>query len=146
MQDTASPPTRPILVLILAILTIVGSILGLGYAAMKEAIPDLGANDVPMPVWVNAITYAMLVGKLVAAIFLIMMRRLGFYLYCVFEGISAMMSIVGGKIGMDYMDTSYVNPGIPFDPRVLMMVIVGIGIGLSIAFIGGYAAHLSKMK
>ncbi len=146
MEDNTLPRPRPILVTLLAIMTIIGAVFAFGLAGLKELIPDLGRNDVPLPLWISATGYVMSLGKLVAAIFLLGMRRIGFFLYAAFETISAIMSIIGGKIGMDYLDTSFSNPDVPIDPKVLMMFVVGLGIGLSILFIGGFAAHLSKMK
>jgi hypothetical protein len=145
MQDNSLPKPKPVLVTILAILTILGTAFTFIYALLQEAVPELQANEVPLPTWLTITTYILAAGKLVAAIFLLRMKRIGFYLYATFESIAAVLSIVGGKIGMEYMDSSYVNPNLPFDPKVFMIFVIGLGIGLSIAFIGGYAAHLSKM-
>ena len=146
MSGTTASQPRPVLVTVLAIFTIVGTVFTFGYAGLTELLPELKANNVPLPAWINVLSYILAVGKLVAAILLIRMKRIGFYLYAALEGVSAVLSIIGGKIGVDYMDTGFVNPQLPFDPTIIVMVFVGVGIGLSIAFIGGYAAHLSKMN
>jgi hypothetical protein len=145
MEDKTLPKPRPTLVTLLAVITIIGVVFTFGLAGLKELIPELARNDVPLPVWVTATTFLMVLGKLVAAIFLLRMRRIGFFLYATFESISAILSIIGGKIGMDYLDSSFINPDFPIDPKVMMLLVVGFGIGLSILFIGGHASHLSKM-
>lgn len=137
---------RPVLVTLLAILTIVGIILGLGFDLIKRAIPELSVNDIELPLWLTIGSYAMSLLKFIAAILLLRMRRIGFFMYAIGESIAAVFSMIGGKIGMDYLDTSYSNPDIPFDPKVLLLFVIGLGVGLSIVFIGGYGAHLSKMK
>jgi hypothetical protein len=145
MEDNTLPKPRPVLVTILAILTIIGAVLAFGVDALKELVPELARYDVPLPIWITVVSYCMTIGKLIAAIFLLRMKRIGFYAYAACESIQAILSIVGGKISMEYMDAGYSNPNIVIDPKVLMLFLVGLGVGLSIVFIGGYAAHLSKM-
>jgi hypothetical protein len=145
MENNSLSKPRPVLVTVLAIFTILGAVFTFGFGLLKEVVPEIAYNDVPLPAWITITTYVLVTGKLVAAILLLRMRKIGFYLYAAFESIAAVLSIIGGKISMEYMDSTYVNPNLPFDPKVLMLFIVGMGIGLSILFIGGYAAHLNKM-
>jgi hypothetical protein len=144
MQDNSEPKTRPVLVTILAIFTIIGFFFEFGYLAVQELVPEV-TNGVSLPLWWKASYYSLVTGKLVAAIFLLRMQRFGFFMYAAFETVSAVLSVISTKIAMEYMDSSYVNPSIPFDPKVLLLVGAGVWLGLSIAFIGGYAAHLGKM-
>lgn len=145
MEDNTLPKPRPVLVTILAILTIIGTVLTFGIDGLKELAPELTRYDVPLPIWITVVSYCATVGKLIAAIFLLRMKRMGFYAYAACESVDAILSIIGGKISMEYMDAGYSNPNIPVDPQVLMLFVVGLKVGLSIVFIGGYAAHLSKM-
>lgn len=144
MKDASQP--RPTLVTILAILTLIGAVLTLGYQGLKEMIPELERNEVPLPSWITVVTYAMTALKVLGAILLLGMRRAGFFLYACAETVSAVMVILGGKYTLEYMDVSFVNPNLAFDPQVFAIVFIGMSIGFSILFIGGHAAHLGKMR
>lgn len=145
-MDETPNTTRPTLVTILAILTFVGSGAYLGYVALSGLVPELELQSIELPMWITATTIVAQVGKTIAAILLLRMQRLGFYIYAGLEVISAIASIVSGKITMEYMDSTYVNPDLPFDPKFFVLVVMGMSIGLSILFIGGFAAHLGKMR
>ena len=137
---------RPVLVTILAVLTFVGTGLYFGYQLLVLAIPEIQMEQVEWPVWITATLYVTQIGKTIGAFFLLKMRRMGFFLYTGLEVVSAIMSMIGGKITMDYMDSGYINPAIGFDPKMAALVMLAMGMGISIAFIGGFAAHLSKMR
>ncbi|MFN8393146.1 MAG: hypothetical protein U0176_00580 [Bacteroidia bacterium] len=143
-NPTAQP--RPLLVLILAILTILGAVTTYGYALVKLAAPEIAMNEVPLPAWIPITSFVLVAGKVVSAIFLLRMRKIGFYMYAAFESIFAIMVIVESKFQLDYMETGWVNPNIPFDPSFFVLLLAGVSSGLTIAFIGGHAAHLSKMR
>lgn len=145
-DSTSAAQPRPFLVLILAILTILGAFFTYGYALVKMAAPEIAQNEVPLPAWITVTSFVLTAGKVVGAILLLGMRRMGFYLYAGFEAIYAVMVIVESKYQLDYMETGYVNPSIPFDPNFFVLLLAGISIGLTIVFIGGHAAHLSKMR
>lgn len=147
MQESNPPAqSRPLLVHILAVLTILGAIAAYGYALVKLAAPEIAQNEVPLPAWIPITSFLLTAGKVVAAIFLIRMRRIGFYLYAGFESLYAIMVIVESKFQLDYIETGYVNPSIPFDPNFFVLLLAGVSIGLTIVFIGGHAVHLSKMR
>ncbi|MEY3441788.1 MAG: hypothetical protein RLZZ519_69 [Bacteroidota bacterium] len=146
MEDNTLPKPRPVLVSILAILTILGAVFAFGFAGLQALVPDLSRNEVPLPAWVTIAAFVVIAFKVVAAILLLRMRKMGFYLYAGFETLSALLAIVEGKIGMDYLDSGFALDNLPIDASVLILLTVGIRIGLSILFIGGHAAHLGKMK
>lgn len=146
MEDNALPKPRPVLVSLLAILTIVGAIFSFGFAGLQALVPELSRNSVPIPIWLTTIAFVLIAGKLVAAILLLRMRRIGFFMYAGLESLAAILSIIEGKIGMDYLDAGYTLDRLPIDPALLILLSVGFRIGLSILFIGGHAAHLGKMK
>jgi hypothetical protein len=137
---------RPTLVSVLAILTIVGTAFYFGYCLLKAAVPEISMQEVELPLWMTISNCVIQLGKLAAAFLLLRMRRIGFFLYAGLETTSAILTMIGGKMTMDYMDSSYVNPSLNFDPKILVLAMLGMSIGLSIAFIGGFAAHLSKMR
>ncbi len=136
---------RPMIVTILAIFTIVGTVLYLGFLLIKPLIPEIGAQEVDLPTWMDVSNVGLSLGKLVAVLLLMRMRRIGFFLYTILEVVAATVTIIGSKLTMDFMDSSFVNPDIDFDPKILVLAMLGMSIGLSIIFIGGFASQLSKM-
>ncbi len=135
---------RPTLVTVLSILTIAGSVFYFGYLLMTMFVPDL--NTVETPLWMNITTLVAQIGKIAAAILLLRMSKIGFYLFVVLETAATIIFLLSSKMTMDYMDSSFVNPDLNFDPKVFVLVLMGMGIGLAIIFIAGFASYLSRMR
>lgn len=145
-QQDLPPTPRPTLVSVLAILTLVGNGLYFANELLVAAIPGLDFSFVELPTWVVAVTYVASVVKVVAAILLLRMRKVGFYTYVASELATAAMAIVNMRLALDYTDSTTTNPLLNFDPALLPIVGLCLSLGLSIAFIGGFGAHLGKMR
>ncbi len=139
-------PIRPALITVMCILTIVGSSIGIVLDMISFFSLQVGNVDIPYPIWLPGLGIAFGAGKIVAAIFMLNMKKLGFYIYAPLEAGVACLSMVSGKIQMEYMDVSFVNQTLPFDPSIISMVTTGMWVILSIAFIILYGSQLSKME
>ncbi len=144
MTDQEQSLKRPTMVTVLAILTIAGSVFYFGYLLMTMFVPDL--NTVETPAWMNITTLVAQIGKIVAAILLLRMSKIGFYLFALLETVATVIFLLACKLTMDYMDSSFVNPDLNFDPKVFVLVFMGMGIGLAIIFIAGFASYLGTMR
>lgn len=145
MDDSLSP-ARPTFVTILAIFTIIGTVMYFGWIGLTALVPELSGQEVDVPVWLTIGAYVTQLGKFVAAILLLKMCKIGFYLYAGLEVLSTICALLIGKVNMDYIDSSYVNPSFPMDPKVVVLVAMGMWVGMAILFVGGYATHLQKMR
>ena len=145
MENTAPTTTpRPTLVTLLAVFTFIGTAAYFGWLLLGWLVPQFAQQE-DWPLWVVVTICIGQAGKFVAAILLLKMRRMGFFLYTGMELVSATMGIIGSKVTMDYMDSSYVSPDLQFDPKIMVIGLLCMSIGLSIIYIGGFASHLSKM-
>ena len=145
-MDETPATSRPTLVTILAVLTLIWSGAYFAYMGLEAISPELELQSIELPAWITIILVATQLGKTAAAILLLRMKRIGFFAYAGLEVISAIASIISGKIAMEYMDSTYVNPDLPYDPKFFVLILMGMSVGLSVLFIGGFAAHLAKMR
>jgi energy-converting hydrogenase Eha subunit A len=145
-QDPEASFVRPGLVTVLAVFTFIGTAAYFLYELIVLALPEIAYSEAELPVWVTAVIWTTQVVKTVAAVLLLGMRKVGFYIYAISEFVAAIMTILTAKASMDYMDSSFVNPDLAFDPKIVPLVLAGMSLGLSIVFIGGFATHLGKMR
>jgi hypothetical protein len=146
MVDDTLSPQRPALVTILVVMTFLGTVFYFGALLLARVNPDITLSTIEAPLWISITLVVTQLGKTIAGIMLLGMRRIGFYLYAGLEVVSAIASIMSGKITMDYMESGYVNPDLKFDPAIFVLLLMGMSIGLTILFISGFAAHLGKMR
>lgn len=144
-ENYQEPTPRPSLITVMCILTLVGSAIGIVTDVISLFSIQVGSVVLPYPIWLPALGLLFGFGKIAAAIFLLRMKKIGFYIYAPAEVGIACLTMISGKIQMDYMDDSFVNQTLPFDPSILTMATTGLWVILSIAFLIGYASQLNKM-
>jgi hypothetical protein len=144
-HDVPDIHARPTLLLILAIFTILGSALTIIGAFLPEDFSGMRADMPASPGWVTALTMASAVVKLGGAILLIQMRRWGFFVYLGGELVALFLNLKTGMDLMQWADATNTS-GMAIDPVVFALVLVGGMVLLSVVWVGGYAAFLSRMR
>ena len=139
-------PTRPTLITVLTILTLVGSGIGIILDSAYLIGQNMGRSTIEYPIWLPVLGILFSAGKIVAAVLMAKMRKIGFFIYLPLEAGIACLSILSGRIQMDYMDSSFVNPDMPFDINIITIVTTGLWVLASIGFLIGYATQLGKME
>jgi hypothetical protein len=145
-QDLQSTQQRPAGVLILAIITILGSALTIvGGLLLPENFSGLPEGMPQSPAWVTALTMVSALIKLGGAILLIQMRRWGFFTYLAGELLTVFLNL---KTGFDLIHWSGEanTSAMPIDPVVFALGLVGAMLLLSVIWVGVYAAYLPRMR
>jgi hypothetical protein len=148
MNDNMPPlesPQRPTILLVLCVLTLIGTGLGL----MSDLLNLLGvqfSNDrILYPLYIPALGVPAAGAKIAGAVFMLKLKRLGFYLYAGGEAIIATLAMLSGKIQVDYFNAHGSNSGISTSAEMMAIVLTGIWLVLSLAFLLIYASMLKHM-
>lgn len=138
-------PERPTIITVFAIFTIIGC----AFTMLSVFIPtDLftsGLNNAPPtpPQWITYVGGALALLKLLGALQMLQMKRLGFYMYAVGETAAAIVSIISARIMIDLLAGIHM-PG-PIDMELILIGTTGFNLLLSILFIAVYGSQLKKM-
>jgi hypothetical protein len=145
-QDLENEQPRPPLLLILAVITILGSVFTIvGGLFLPEDFSGWSEGMPKSPVWVTALTMLAAVVKLGGAILLLLRRRIGFWVYLGGELLAVFLNF---KTGYDLMNWSNEQPiaGMPIDPAIFALLLVGVMLLLSVIWVGGFASYLGRLR
>lgn len=149
-MDELQEARRPALITVFAILTLIGTLLTVVSLFVPFDFLTSGApSNIQPPEMPGYITYGQFVLALLkgaAAILLLQMRKMGFYMYAAAESVYVVLSIIGAKLGLDWVETIPLQPNMPIDPGTLIIAATGISLLVSLVWIGGYASQLNKMQ
>ncbi|MEM0999633.1 MAG: hypothetical protein AAGN35_21425 [Bacteroidota bacterium] len=146
IPDPQTPPQRPAVITVFAILSIIGcalAILGM-FISNDLFTQDLTVQPPSPPDWIKYAGGALAIVKLIGAIQMLKMQRLGFYLYAAGEAATAILGIISARIVLDLL-SGFDIPG-PVDLRTTLFISTGISLVLSVVFIGVYASQLKNMR
>jgi lysylphosphatidylglycerol synthetase-like protein (DUF2156 family) len=135
---------RPGVVTVFVILTLVGSSLFLIWNLVAPLMPQ-EPTSMPQLMWVTIVSAVLGVGKIVGAILMLRMRKVGFYAYAVGEVASAVVGILETKRVLEWTEEALTFTPSPIDPTVLVIGALLFSILLTIVFVAVYASQLHKM-
>lgn len=137
----------PALVLIFAVMTILWSLLTF-LGSILPALHLIDPSDgflIEVPAWIDYSVLGMSALKFVAAILLIKMWKVGFYLYAVAELCVAILNVIYGISLYEWAEGSASASG-GIDPTLVVIIFMAVQMALSIVWVGGHSAHLHKMR
>lgn len=136
---------RPTIITVLCIMTLVGTGIGIIQDTILIIAGGLGASEIKYPFWMPVLGFCLGLIKIAAAILMLRMKRIGFFLYAPAEAGIAVLAILSGKIQMDYIESIPTNQDLPFDPSYIAMGTSAVWLVASVAFLIIYASQLSKL-
>ncbi len=144
--DQSAP--RPTIITVFAILTLIAC----GFSLIFALVPDNifnGSGDVPSPPRDPAFQIAdvaMALVKIAGAIFILQMRKIGFYIYTIAEiGVVGLL-LYTTKASLDYYDLMIFPSDLALDPAILIIITAIVLIISSIVWVGVYASQLKNMR
>ena len=136
---------RPAIITIFAILTIIGVVMTIVSALMPSNMFMSSFQNTPeLPGWITVGSLCLAGVKLLAAILLLKMKRMGFFLYVVAESASAILQIIGSRIMLDLL-SPFEAPDMPISMDVIILITTVFSLIISLVFILAYASQLNKM-
>jgi hypothetical protein len=145
-QDVESMPSRPPLLLILAVMTVLMSLFTIGGGLFfSEDFSGWGEGMPQSPAWVTTLTIVSALVKLGGAAGLLLMRRGGFYAYLTGELMALSLNL---KTGFDLMRWSAEarGSGMTVNPELFAVILVGLMIVFSVIWVGGFATYLERLR
>jgi hypothetical protein len=145
-QDVESTPSRPPLLLILAVMTVLMSLFTIGGGLFfSEDFSGWGEGMPKSPAWVTTLTIVSALVKLGGAAGLLLMRRWGFYAYLAGELMALSLNL---KTGFDLMRWSAEarGSGMAINPELFAVILVGLMIVFSVIWVGGFATYLERLR
>ena len=146
VRSPEEPPQRPVIITVFAIFTIIGCAMAILGAFIPTGLftRDLTYSPPQPPAWIGYVGALLAVMKLVGALQMLKMRRIGFFLYAAGESASAIISIVSARIVLDLM-AGFDMPG-PIDLNLILIITTGVNLLLSVVFIAVYGSQLKNMR
>lgn len=155
MQDEQllpeGPAPRPTVITIFAILTLVNVGFGLIAALVGNLFsfgPEMEGMEALKPTFAENLTTVLItMVKGGGAVMILMMRKLGVYLYTATEVILTGLGIYMLMRQLEWLDENFAYVAdLPFDPSITYIAGVALSIILSIVWIAVYFSHVGKMR
>ena len=155
MQDEQllpeGPAPRPTVITIFAILTLVNVGFGLIAALVGNLVnfgPEMEGMEALQPTPAeNIATVLITMVKGAGAIMILMMRKIGVYLYTATEVILTGLGVYMLLRQLEWLDENFAYMSdLPFDPSITYIAGVAVSIIFSIVWIAVYFSHIGKMR
>jgi hypothetical protein len=138
-------PERPTIITVFAIFTIIGCAFSMLSVFIPTDLFTRGLDSAPPtpPQWIAFVAGALALLKLLGALQMLQMKRLGFFMYAAGETASAVLTIISARITIDLLSGMNI-PG-PIDMELILIFTTGFNLLMSVLFIAVYGSQLKKM-
>lgn len=139
-------PERPTIITVFAIFTIIGCAITMLSVFIPTDLFTSGLTNAPPqpPRWIAFVGGGLALLKLLGALQMLQMKRLGFFLYAAGETATAIVGIISTRIMIELIG-GMPFPG-PIDMELILIVTAGFNLLMSILFIAVYGSQLKAMN